>query len=251
MEENQTITQDQKLTNEQISVLDDCLEQYPGAERELIVRVCHHRSWRRDETLKKLEVYLGWRNEFNADSLHWNIDFPGLSKEHAMWFGGEKHLTKDGTPMWILKGSDWLPAMHDKKEIQLWMVAFVEATLQCSLVQERGLSVVMLASDLGWRNFDPNLEKFFIDTIQSKVPIKLTRMLIVEPGFILRLILKIVLPWMKPKMRKRVQLVYSMDEFEELVDLQHVPESFGGKLDIDVNQSMLNLMELSAPKKEE
>lgn len=223
--------------SEQENFLDKLEERFPNRRRERLRRVAKHRSWRFEESLLLCEKYFQWLDENNVDNLELDA-FGSLLNDDSNHF----YITTAGVPVWIFDAGKWLPANHEPMHVEKWCCAMIESLLLHEEVQDKGITMIGNMSEMGWRNFDPKLERLWIDTIQSKVPLKMTKMILYRPGFVFSLILKIVLPWMKEKMRNRIVSVHEREELDQHIPLSDLPKQLDGELDVDFKTEKLETL---------
>ena len=228
-----------KLTGEQTELLAALQAEFPKAAPHFLLRVARHRKWDLEKSKKLAATYLAWRDSHRADELTWS-DFPSLENEPAMSF----YVAPSGQPIWVFNAGLWTPSAYPKEEVELWLVAMLEAILRLPEVQERGIIMVGDVSGFGWSNFDPALEKLWLHTIQNQVPLSLRRLVMYRPGWIMSTLMAIVTPWMKPKLRARLARVHTPDQIAEVVPLSDLPRHYGGELDdidaVDCKKQLLD-----------
>ena len=79
----------------------------------------------------------------------------------------------------------------------------------------------------GWSNFDINMEKIFISTVQSVVPLRIGGMFILNAPWVFKIIFGLVTPFLKKKMKERIKMSTNeqlLDHFEK----EDLFECFGG-----------------------
>jgi hypothetical protein len=114
-----------------------------------------------------------------------------------------------------------------------WLTIQMEALLSFKEVQKKGVIMLADMSQMGWKNFDPALEKLWLDTLQKKLPLSMKRMVMYRPGWIISLMMKIVMPWMSKKLRERMVQTHEEESLFEILPKSSLPEEFGGDLKVD------------------
>merc|ERR1711916_58655 len=71
---------------------------------------------------------------------------------------------------------------------------------------KEGLTMIGDAKHLGWSNFDPDMEKVFLDVFQTKYPVRMKKIVMVDAGWFFRIVFKLIKPFMSAKMKGRLSM---------------------------------------------
>lgn len=127
-----------------------------------------------------------------------------------------------------MNGSKFIPP-SDPSNSLFWcaMLRFFEA-LTCDLDEtRRGVVFMCKADGFSWRNFSYEIEKRGSEFYQQGFPIRVVKMCIVDPPFLIYAVLKLVSMFLNEKMRKRMQVI-SSDELHTIIHKNETSPILGG-----------------------
>lgn len=119
------------------------------------------------------------------------------------------------------------------------MVRIFTTALENPETARNGVCVVQDMSHVGIKNFDPKAFKMLAQEVFANLPIRIGKVCIYNPPFIIgRVILPIVFSIMPKKLKARLTIVNGEDQeaLHKLVPPASLPEELGGTLKFDIEQ---------------
>jgi len=186
-----------------------------------------------DRTLELYKKHLEWREKNDVDN-------PDLDKIRALIMTGYSIWTTDlsdneGRGLSYLFPHKFDYEAFDAKtnsQLTAWTL-----DLLCERIDNTRKGVVII-EDLGNMSFSVFKSMSKVDTktimadMQNCLPIRLQKIYILNPPWYLKLMVALVKPFMKKKLRQRVQVI-SGEELISLVPSEHLLVEAGGTLDLD------------------
>ena len=110
------------------------------------------------------------------------------------------------------------------------MLNYFTDNLECA---REGLIFVCDCSNIGWKNFDIQLEKIGMKLMQDAYPLRIAGFYMLDAPFLLNVLIKICKPFLSKKMQERM-FIMSTEEMFKLVPKDQVPSIIkGGEYDDD------------------
>jgi hypothetical protein len=160
--------------------------------------------------------------------------FANLSTQKLLPLGT---VAKDGTLVMLFTPRFHDPSAFPAAEMVKLLAWVIDNLSYDGAVQENGLSFVVDGGGAGWGNLCRHTQRAVIDMLQNRMPVRLRAILIANPPTIASVVLTIIKPFLKAKLRDRI---HKVDEkgLVELVGEDAVPgERFeGGKAAIDIQK---------------
>ena len=98
-----------------------------------------------------------------------------------------------------------------------------------------GVSVLILLENFGWANFSLETEKVFMEVLQKKFPIRIKKLFLINPPFIMSAILALTTPFLSAKMKERQQKI-TLEELHMLIPSEDLPLALGGSRVMNVEE---------------
>lgn len=122
----------------------------------------------------------------------------------------------------------------------------VEAALAAVEDLRHGVSIVANLGGLGYGKLDHVMHKIVLDTLQDAYPARVVRVYVVYPGFVTDMLLKMMRPFMKAKLKEKIVLVPTFDKLQQHIVQDQLPQVFGGSLAFDhhrwLNERLVRLL---------
>ena len=228
------------------SFIDECKELTLARDDDnFILRFLRARKFDHEKALKMLINYHSQRE--NWPEVFEKVKNPVLVKHvlDAGCFIGLNGKAKDGSFLCIGRPG------KIEKAIFTDFIATLILSMECLLEDEKtqiyGVTVIEDLSHFGFelaQQMGPTLGKRFISLLQDAMPIRLKAINMVNEPTILDVILAIVRPFMKEKIKKRLKVHgTTFDKLHEIIDPSVLPSAYGGTaepLDGEVAESWKN-----------
>jgi len=184
-------------------------------------------------TLKMLKSHLKWRMSNNYERIpHWeNIDKTTMQMNFAMMIPGAR--AKDGSSILYCKLSRLVPGDMGKNFIKI-LVDYVVwnnsvGTFMDGLDYHRnGLIFIADLEGVGWKNIDINLQKKVNGALMDNFPLRIKKVLILNPPPIIQAILSCIRIFLKKKIMDRMEIV-KQEDILNFVDEDQLWTEVGGK----------------------
>jgi len=184
-------------------------------------------------TKKLLQSNIKWRKDNGYENIP---SFDSLNKDVILSGFGQKipgARDKQGCGLLFCK----LGQMHpdDFKQFDLLVTNWViwnnaEGNLWEDMDFHRnGLTFVFDLTDIGWKNVDLGLQRRINATLMDNFPMRVTKILVVNPPMIFKSLLAAARLIIKKKVMDRLQVLESLDQVKLHVDEDVLPTAFGGK----------------------
>eukprot|EP01083_Nonionella_stella_P010962 31165_1 len=121
-----------------------------------------------------------------------------------MRFGG---IDANGKAILACKYSMWLPSNYESTDVImkcfLFILNYFTENLDCS---RNGMIFIADCSNIGWVNFNIDMEKIFTKLMQDAYPLRVGAMYMCDAPFLLNILLKICKPFLSKKMQERIYI---------------------------------------------
>jgi len=140
---------------------------------------------------------------------------------------------------------------HDPKVIKARDMARLLATtmlhvlMHDSEAQRTGVAVINDLNGVGLKNLDPGAAKMIFGTVLANLPIRVGRIIIINPPWVVgHILLPIVLALMKPKLRARITIVNGSqpEPIFAYVPQASLPSEIGGAAIVDADQIVVRIL---------
>lgn len=145
-----------------------------------------------------------------------------------MRFGGYDNF---GAKIFAMKYEYWLPSEFENFDILMKAFLLLLHSMTEDLdICRTGITFVADCKNFGWDNFSLEMEKLFINLIQEAYPMRLKAMFMVDAPILIKLVMKIMKPFLSAKMQERIFICDRKELFENL-DISQIPGLIGGEYD--------------------
>lgn len=166
-----------------------------------------------------------------AQALQLDQEESGLQVLHREMETGKYELggvDLQGHPILVFRFARHQAAGTDVQVELLLMLRLIEVILEQSTVGVRqGVVFLCDCRNVGWANFDKEMERFFLNTIQKKVPLRIRHMFVFRAPFVFRAMLTLVRPFLSKAMKAKMLKINSDDALTEWIAPDQTPEDIG------------------------
>ena len=142
-------------------------------------------------------------------------------------FGG---IDNDGKAIFAMKYSAWFPKNYENTDVIMRCFILILNLFTENLdISRNGMIFIADCKDIGWANFDINMEKIFTKLIQDSYPLRVGAMYMLDAPFLLNVLMKICKPFLSKKMQERIHIT-STEELFKTVPKDQVPMIIDGGL---------------------
>ena len=218
------------LTPEKEAIVTAFLKKYPEASRFTAVKFCFGRKFELNRVFPLYDEYRkivkerGLQHLTAAQVLH-------ELRTQKMYIPGSRD--RKGSALFVVKASRHVigqfPAESTIK-LAYYLGECVTASLK---TQRNGLTLIIDLTGTEWSNFDANFMAEIIGFFQNHIPAAVKNILIWRAPWWIRTAIKIVSPFLKEKMRKRIKLCDNLYGLLEYVSESDLPVEFGGSFEYD------------------
>jgi hypothetical protein len=170
------------------------------------------------------------------------LDFGTLSWEHVEYLLRQQVLqlstkpAKDGSAIVYLNSLKLEPKFAGGRLLiaTLWLVAHFLLCKTNALTDK--ITMCGQMCDVGWGKFYPDIQKPLLESMQTVLPIRYTRQLLVDTPFVFWMIYEIFSLWLSEKFKQRIVVCESKD-LPKYIDKEEILTIFkGGKKELDTDQ---------------
>jgi len=112
-----------------------------------------------------------------------------------------------------------------------WGLILADALTSDLETLRNGVVLLLDMKDLSSKNFSFELEKVFVTAFQEAYPLRIKQFIIVNAPLLIRGVINCAKPFMKSKMRERIESVKTGSGLWKWVDKDQVPSCVGGTFD--------------------
>lgn len=218
------------LTPEQEVIVAGFQKKYPEASRFTAVKFCFGRKFELNRVFPLYEEYRKIVKERGLQNLTASQVLHEL-RTQKMYIPGSRD--KKGAALFVVKASKHVigqfPAESTIK-LAYYLGECVTASLK---TQKNGLTLIIDLAGTEWSNFDANFMAEIIGFFQNHIPAAVKNILIWRAPWWIRTAIKIVSPFLKEKMRKRIKLCDNLYGLLEHINESDLPVEFGGSFEYD------------------
>jgi len=198
-----------------------------------------------ERAIELLKNHLAWREEYDIDG-EWNMEHTSAYLRHPSYPWTPGNYTKQGYSV------SYVAARHIDKELleELGVAgvmkgnyAALDATLDhdIDVARKGGVFVEdfagasffdLMAIVRGESAWDM---KKMSEALQNKLPFRVGGFILVNAPWYLRLLLGIVKPMLKPKLRKKIHVCSSIEDLQHYFTPEQLPTIYGGQFEISVD----------------
>jgi hypothetical protein len=218
------------LTSEQEAIVSAFLKKYPEASRFTAVKFCFGRKFELNRIFPLYEEYRKVVKERNLENLSASSVLHEL-RTQKMYIPGTRD--RKGSALFVVKASEHVIGQFPP-ESTIRLAYYLGECVTASLkTQRNGVTLIIDLTGTEWANFDANFMSEIIGFFQNHIPAAVKNILIWRAPWWIRTAIKIVSPFLKEKMRKRIKLCDNLHALLEFVDEADLPEEFGGTFEYD------------------
>ena len=218
------------LTPTQESIVSAFQKQYPEASRFTAVKFCFGRKF---ELNRVFPLYEGYRAIVQERGLQ-NLTAAQVLHElrtQKMFIPGTRD--KKGAALFVVQASKHVIGQFPP-ESTIKLAFYLGECLTASLkTQKNGITLIIDLSGTEWSTFDANFMAEIINFFQNHIPAAVKNILIWRAPWWIRTAIKIVSPFLKEKMRKRIKMCDNLFGLLEFVSEADLPTEFGGAFEYD------------------
>ena len=218
------------LSPAQEAIVTAFLKKYPEASRFTAVKFCFGRKFELNRVFPLYEEYRKIVKERELQNLTAAQVLHEL-RTQKMYIPGSRD--KKGAALFVVKASKHVIGQFPPEstiKLAYYLGECITANLK---TQRNGLTLIIDLTGTEWSNFDANFMAEIIGFFQNHIPAAVKNILIWRAPWWIRTAIKIVSPFLKEKMRKRIKLCDNLFGLLEYVEESDLPVEFGGSFEYD------------------
>lgn len=219
-----------ELTPEQETVIKAFLKKYPQADRPTAIKFCFGRKFEVQRIFPLYEAYLQIIQERGLQDLK-ATDVLAEMKTEKMYIPGSRD--KKGAALFVVQAAKHVPGQFPA-ESTIKLAFYLGEVITSNLkTQRNGVTLLIDLHDTEWSSFDAAFMADLIGFFQNHIPAAVKNILIWRAPWWIKSAIKIVSPFLKEKMRKRIKLCDNLFSLKAFVEEDQLPEGFGGSFEYD------------------
>jgi len=218
------------LTPQQEAIVSAFQKQFPEASRFTAVKFCYGRKFELQRVFPLYQAYKAAVKERGLESLTTTDILPEL-KTQKMYIPGARD--KRGAALFIVQASKHVPGQFAPEQTIRLAFYLGEVITSNAKTQACGVTLLLNLDGMEWATFDAAFMSEVIGFFQNRIPAAVKNILIWRAPWWIRSAVKVVAPFLKEKMRKRIQLCDNLFALESFVARDQLPVEFGGSLEYD------------------
>ena len=232
------------LTAPQKQILLSFLTANPTCTVQAALRFCYARKF----DLKRIQtLFNNYVSAVEKNGLNWVTINDVVEELRTLKLYCPGSRDKEGAGLFVICARN-----HKSKQFPMdstLKLAFYLAELVTShpKTQRNGLTLICDLDGVEWSQFDSAFIQKMISFFQNNVPCSIKHILLYKPPWWVNMLVKMVTPFLKEKMRQRIKICRSDSDLKEVIDPSQLPEHLGGKLQYNHDYFIRN--ELSKVKK--
>lgn len=197
---------------------------------DIALRFMLGRKWDRDRADVLLANYKRLKEEKGFDQLTVNDVMEELKTGKLSILGSK---AKDGSTLLMIDALKHTPGQFTN-DSTLRLSFFMAETVTSSVDAQRdGITVICFMEDLNWEQSDYAFYKDVVQLFQDNFPCRVKNIFVFSPPWWISLLIKVVSPSMKPKMRERIHIVTERESLLEWIDKDALPVELDGHCKYD------------------
>lgn len=219
-----------ELTVDQETIVKAFLKKYPNADRFTAVKFCFGRKFEVHRVFPLYEAYLQVIQERKLAGIG-AVDVLPEMKTQKMYIPGSRD--RKGAALFVVQAAKHVPGQFPP-ESTLKLAFFLGEVITASLkTQRNGISLLIDLHETEWSSFDATFMADLIGFFQNHIPAAVKNILIWRAPWWIKSAIKIVSPFLKEKMRRRIKLCDNFFALKAFVDEDQLPVEFGGTFEYD------------------
>ncbi len=219
-----------ELTVDQETVVKGFLKKYPQADRATAIKFCFGRKFEVQRIFPLYEAYLQIIKERGLENLA-SAEVLLEMKTKKMYIPGSRD--KKGAALFVVQATNHVPGQFPPEstvKLAFYLGEIITANLK---TQRNGITLVIDLKDTEWSSFDATFMADLIGFFQNHIPAAVKNILIWRAPWWVKSAIKIVSPFLKEKMRKRIKICDNLFALKEFVEEDQLPVEFGGTFEYD------------------
>ncbi len=219
-----------ELTVDQETVVKGFLKKYPQADRATAIKFCFGRKFEVQRIFPLYEAYLQIIKERGLENLA-SAEVLLEMKTKKMYIPGSRD--KKGAALFVVQATNHVPGQFPPEstvKLAFYLGEIITANLK---TQRNGITLVIDLKDTEWSSFDATFIADLIGFFQNHIPAAVKNILIWRAPWWVKSAIKIVSPFLKEKMRKRIKICDNLFALKEFVEEDQLPVEFGGTFEYD------------------
>lgn len=233
-----------ELTQDQKNMLHDFLQIHHTNE-DTALQFLYARKFDLDRAITLYEEYLSKVELYEFQNVKFVEILPEL-KTGKLLIPGTRDLKRAG--LMIFYAGRHEPDVFPPVATLALTYYLTRILIQDPLNQKHGITIIVDFSDMKWSKLDQDLVRMFVDFFQNGLPVRLKRIILYKPPLWINLFLKLVSLFIKEKLRKRIILADSLDEW---IDPNNLPQDLSGQLLYDHGYMITELCEYAKQEGED
>ena len=218
------------LTSNQEAIVTAFRKKYPQTTRFTAVKFCFGRKF---ELNRVIPLYEGYCKVVKTRGLE-NITVSSVLNElrtQKMYIPGTRD--KKGAALFVVKASKHVIGQFPPDstiKLAFYLGECVTASLK---TQRNGITLIIDLTGTEITNFDANFMAEIIGFFQNHIPAAVKNILIWGAPWWIKTAIKVVQPFLKEKMQKRIKLCDNLYGILEYINESDLPVDFGGSFEYD------------------
>ena len=190
---------------------------------------------RKFDTERAAELFASWRqmqvdHGFRFGSIRYGDIERELRFAKATFFGTRDY---NGAALISFKSVFHDPRTSKKEDVFRLLMFLIDLALRDVETQRHGIAMVLDARGMRWKNVDVDMEKLVMASL-DRLPVRVRAIYVVHPPVVMKAMIALMKPFMKPKMRKRMRFIKDVNNLDEFIPAREaLPRDLGGRLAFD------------------
>lgn len=212
------------LDDEQKSKLEAFMKKHPEASRDIALKFNLGRKFVPDRVE---ECYLNYQKAIQD----YKFEGVGISdvldelRTQKMYIPGSRD--KEGAALFVINAGKHVPGKYSVSATLKLAFYLGEVLTSDPKTSQIGITLISNMEGMVWSNFDLQFQRSIINFFQANIPARVKNILLYKCPWWVSMMVKMVSPFIKQKMRERIHLVES-GGLASFVDMDELPKDLGG-----------------------
>ena len=219
-----------ELNDAQIQTLFAFLASNPACTVSTALRFCYARKF----NLTRIQtLFNNYKGAVEKDGLSGTTVTDVLEELRTAKLYCPGGRDKDGAGLFVICAKNHIIKQFPMESTQKLAFYLAELVTSHPKTQRNGLTLICDLGGVEWSQFDSTFIQKIISFFQNNVPCSIKHILLYKPPWWINMLVKMVTPFLKEKMRQRIKICKDEKDLEEVVSRDQLPEQLGGKLQYD------------------
>ena len=219
-----------ELNDAQVQTLFAFLASNPTCTVPTALRFCYARKFDLARTQTLFNNYKGAVEKNGLSGTTVNDVLQELRTAKLYCPGGRD---RDGAGLFVICARNHVSKTFSLESTQKLAFYLAELVTSHPKTQRNGLTLICDLDGVEWSQFDSAFMQKITNFFQNNVPCSIKHILFYKPPWWVNMLITMMTPFLKQKMRQRIKTCKTVKELEEIVDKDQLPEQLGGKMQYD------------------